>query len=151
MRRGARTVEPAARRRPSTGRSYGANAAFGEKWASVTGFPYDPVAAQYVYGWRTERGCAGSCQRFTLALTSGESLVIDFRFRQAAASAWPAHRRTPRGPNATARGWADAPHRCQGRSAAPAASRQPAAAAAARPATRPLNRQPPRNVPSSAR
>jgi CSLREA domain-containing protein len=49
--------------------------------ASNGGLRYDPATAQYTYGWRTERGWAGSCRRFTLRLATGESLLINVRFR----------------------------------------------------------------------
>jgi CSLREA domain-containing protein len=49
--------------------------------ASVAGLRYDPLTAQYLYGWRTERGWAGACRRFALQLATGETVALRFRFR----------------------------------------------------------------------
>lgn len=48
---------------------------------STSGLRYDAANDQYVYPWKSDRGWAGTCRRFTLRLDDGSSHEALFRFR----------------------------------------------------------------------
>ena len=48
--------------------------------AGSSSLRYDSASGQYVYVWKTDKACAGTCRLFTLKLVDGTVHEAQFKF-----------------------------------------------------------------------
>ena len=49
--------------------------------AGSSSLQFDPVAGQYIYVWKTEKGWAGTCRQLIIKFTDGTVEMANFKFK----------------------------------------------------------------------